>query len=452
MKCYSKILAFLFIILFMIPVTILNVSAQSNQESSAEISILPVGQIPLVQPNKQATINLSYLDSFGMNWTKLQNFLGDTGFRKIASFILTRIIWPIIHPAWKPLLGYTSVILKAEVLGNPNGWVASISPNTIGQSTDGTRAALTLKVFVTNAAVDNLVTVRVSATRYAKDGSLYGTSNFDIPVRSAKLNHLQIIPDQNSKEVAPDSIVQFTVSITNQGYFVDVFAVKTNSTDSLNAVLSESSFVLQPGATEQVTLWVATPETFFDPGTAHTINISAYSLKYPQTVFVGGVTVVTRGFYVSPLTAFIIGIVIIIILFVYFVFFYLRARRERNVYGKPEKPWKLPEEQQHLRELKRENNEAYEQERLMMEDEYKSAMLYYKDYRQSLKAKPTEPTPEKKEKPKKPLPTLFKKSEKPPKVEEKKVEAIVPAEDKTKEKALAKIQREQAKQLKKKKE
>jgi hypothetical protein len=88
----------------------------------------------------------------------------------------------------------------------------------------------------------------------------------------------------------------------------------------------------------------------------------------------------------------------------------------------------------------------------MMEDEYKSAMLYYQDYRQSLKAKPREEAPKKEEQPKKPLPKLLKRSEKPPKVEEKKVEAIVPAEDTAKEKALAKIQREQEKQLKRKKQ
>lgn len=451
MECYLKILTILCIFLFILPVATLHVSAQSNQVSGAELSIIPVGQIPLVQPNKQATINLSYLDRFGLNWTRLQYFHGSTGLGKLWSFITVHIVWPIIHPSWKPLLGYSSVNLNAEVLGNPNGWVASISPNTIAQSTDGTRVSLTLKVFVTDAAADNLVTVRVSATRYIKDGSEYGTSDFDIPVRSAKLNQLEVVPDQNSKEVAPASIVQFTVSITNQGYFVDTFAVKTNSTDSLNAVLSESSFVLQPGATEQVTLWVATPETFFDPGTAHTINISAYSLKYPQTVFVGGVTVVTRGFYISSLIIFIVAIIILLILFIYFIFFYIGEKRERNVYGRPEKPWKLPEEQEHLRELKRTDKKAYEQERLMMEDEYKSAMLYYQDYRQSLKVKkPKEEAPKKEEQPKKPLPKLFKKSEKPPKVEEKKVEAIVPAEDKSKEKALAKIQREQAKQLKRK--
>lgn len=450
MKCYTKFLTFLFIILLTVPVTTLTICAQSDQQSSAELSIQPIGQIPLVQPNKQATINLSYLDNFGMNWTQIQYFYGDTGFRKILSFIVTRIIWPLIHPAWRPLLGYTKVIMKAEVVGNPNGWVASLSPNTIGQSTDGTKALLTLKVFVTDAAVDNLVTVRITATRYTNDGKEYGTSYFDILVRSAKLNQLQIIPDQNSKEAPPDSLVQFTIKITNLGYFVDTFAVKVSSTDLINAVLSESSFVLQPGASEQVTLWVLTPETFFDPGTAHIVNISAYSLKYPLTTFVGGVTIVTRGFYISPLIIFVLGVIIILALIVYFLFFYLRDKRERERYGKPEKPWKIPEEREHLKELKQDDKQAYDKERAMMEDEYKSAMLCYKNYRDAMKQKPKETKTELKEKPKKRTPTLLKKSEE--QTKQKSVEAMVPVDDRSKEKALAKIQREQEKQLRKMKE
>jgi FtsZ-interacting cell division protein ZipA len=195
-----------------------------------------------------------------------------------------------------------------------------------------------------------------------------------------------------------------------------------------------------------------TPETLFDPGTPHTINVSAYSINYPKQYFNAAVTVVTKGVYISPLIFFYAIIIIVIIIIIYFLFFYIWKRREKTVYGKPEKPWKIPEEQAHLRELKKTDKKAYDQERLMMEDEYKSAMLYYQDYRQSLKAKLQVEAPKKEEPPKKPLPKLFKKSERPPKVEEKKVEAIVPAEDKSKEQALAKIQREQAKQLKRKKE
>jgi hypothetical protein len=98
----------------------------------------------------------------------------------------------------------------------------------------------------------------------------------------------------------------------------------------------------------------------------------------------------------------------------------------------------------------------------MMQDEYKSALLWYKDDRKQLRTKPTkeksiktessffkkltaslktEIKPKKKQK-KKQLVLLKKRKE-------KTIKPLVPIEDTTKEKILAKIRREQEKQLRK---
>jgi len=120
---------------------------------------------------------------------------------------------------------------------------------------------------------------------------------------------------------------------------------------------------------------------------------------------------------------------------------------------KPEKPWNIPEEQQHLQELKRTDKKAYEQERILMEDEFKSALLWYEWYRKSLRKKQKEKTEKKQtEKLAILLSTIFKKTGKPLKTELNKKKPRIPAEDITKEKAIAKIIREQEKQLKKLKE
>ncbi len=102
----------------------------------------------------------------------------------------------------------------------------------------------------------------------------------------------------------------------------------------------------------------------------------------------------------------------------------------------------------------------------MMEDEYKSALLWYKDDRNQSRKKPTKEKPIKTEsslfnklvtqlktavKPKKKLKEKTKKTPlvllKKPK--EKTIKTIIPIEDNTKEKILAKIRREQEKQLRK---
>jgi hypothetical protein len=213
--------------------------------------------------------------------------------------------------------------------------------------------------------------------------------------------------------------------------------------------------VLNPGDTQAVTINVLTPEKFYDIGTPHTINVFVTSTSDPTPKLIGSLVVITEGAYISPLIGIIAIPIIVIVLLVYLVFFYWRTKREKDRYGKPDKPWNIPEEKEHLRQLKKTDKKAYDEEKRLMEDEYQSAMLYYKDYRQSMKGTRVEEAPPKEEKPKRQLPKLLKKSEtpkKPPKVEEKKVEAIVPAEDQAKQRALAKIQKEQEKALKRKRE
>ena len=454
------------ILLLILP--IFPVTADESNDIGAELSILPVGEISAIIPNEDNYLKLKYTDNFGMNWTRLQYFYGDTGVRAVASFILTRLIWPIIHPTWRPYLGYTSIKLDADVVGDPDGWIASVYPNTISESTDGTTADLTLNVFVTDLAAENTVTVRVSATRILKNGKEYGTSYFDIPVRSSKLNFIEVTPDEEIKKTAPDTRVTFQISITNLGYFTDTFAVKLTPKGGIRGGLSEQSFVLQPSETRKVTLWVWTPEVFFDPGTPHVLNITAYSLKFPDHEFTGGVQVITQGFYISPLVWIILLPILIVLIIIFLFFVYLKDRRDRERFGKPEKPWNIPEERKHLEQLKKKDTEEYNKVKQMMKDEYRSALLWYKSYRAAMK------TQEKKKKLKKPVkreekqpieakneeekepeqeetPVDFEPVEEKPRIGKEHVETIDQRDEaarREKEQILARIKRDQVKQQK----
>ena len=271
-------------------------SAQEGDDAGAELSVIPVGQLPPIIPNEENIIELEYEDNFGMNWTTLQYFFGDTGIGAIRSFIRTRVIWPIIHPTWKPFLGYSSVVFDAEVMGDTQGWIASVYPTTIPQSTDGTKAKLNLKVYVNDLTAENTATVRIGATRILKDGTEYGTSYFEVPLRSEPLEYIDIKPDADVKEASPDSKVTFQIDVTNLGYFVDTFATRVTSDDAVVGILSEQSFVLQPGQTRRLTLTVMTNDVLYDPGTSHTINISAYSVKNDERSFTGQVQVIIKGY------------------------------------------------------------------------------------------------------------------------------------------------------------
>lgn len=401
-------------------------------------------KVPSIQTGNWTVINLTVHDVFGINWTRLSARLP----------FLSQYIWPIIHRSWKPFLGFTSLRFEPQVVeGDPRGWYTKIDPTAISEADQGRTYQLKLYVKTDNIAVDYAVVIGINVTRLNVYGNVFGESEIYIPVKASSLNNIKMDAGSvTSKQIAPHSYGEFDVTLQNLGYYRDMFQLKFIADNGLIVAASQQIIVLSPDESQNLKIEFLTPEKFFDIGTPNTIQVYATSASDPNPMLIGTLVVITQGFYISPLIGIILAPIIIIIILIYFFFFYLKKRRDKELFGKPEKPWKLPEEQQHLRELKQQDNKAYKKERLMMEDEYKSAILYYQDYRQSVKAKPKEEVPEKKEQSKKPLSTLFKKSEKPPKIEEKKVEAIVPAEDKNKEKALAKIQREQAKQLKRKKE
>jgi hypothetical protein len=253
--------------------------------------------------------------------------------------------------------------------------------------------------------------------------------------------------------LTPNEIISIPVMVENQGNYNDTFNFRVKSDRGYPLTLiNNGTITLQSGEQGQVFVGVAAPGDIVDTGTLHSLIIDVFSADQPNvTIGTQRLMLETQGLYVSEqISAYSIGIAFFIILVLSLVLTW-RRRVNQQISIAPVKPWKIPEEQQHLAELKQTDRNAYEQERLMMVDEHKSALLWYEGYRKSLRKKPTTEKPEQKqkEKPKKPLSTFFKEPEKPPQGEQKKVQPSIPAKDAAKEKALAKIKNEQDKQLKK---
>ncbi len=271
-------------------------------------------------------------------------------------------------------------------------------------------------------------------------------------------------------KLAPNEIVSIPVLVENQGNYNDTFNFKIRSETGYPLTLTKNSTItLRPGEQRQALVGVAVPANFLDTGTLHSIFIDTYSVEDNTTSIASQrIFVETQGLYFSEENSmYTIGFGLLFIIGV--VLFLIWRRKIHGKTGKkPEKPWTLPEEQAHLAELKRTDKNAYEQERILMEDEYKSALLWYKDDKKQSRGKQTKEKPSKTEssifttlvtslktavKPakkqkgktkKKPVPFL-KKPEKKPK--EKIIKPFVSVEDSSKEKILAKIKREQDKQL-----
>ncbi|MCU0850015.1 MAG: hypothetical protein MUC80_01910 [Candidatus Thermoplasmatota archaeon] len=291
----------------------------------------------------------------------------------------------------------------------------------------------------------------------------------DVLVKVKAFHAVKIQP-LTLEKLAPNEIMSIPLLVQNLGNYNDTinFRAKTENNTFLE-ITQDSSIALQPGEEGQVFVGVASPNNFLDTGTLHEITLEAYSSEEPNvTIATQRIALETKGVYVSEENVtFGFGAGLIFLIVVAFLF-YWRRKISETIRKKPEKPWKILEEEQHLAELKQTNKHAYEQERLMMQDEYKSALLFYKDESKQYKRFGIIPSQMKKES----SPSFFKKilmslktavtpKQKPtkaklvlPKKKEKKpikqkVKSVIPASDVTKDKLLAKIRREQEKQLRK---
>jgi hypothetical protein len=436
-------------------------AALPKTEGADVVGTLSDSSIPPIKTSEWTTINLTVKDGYGIRWGMLMN--------NSYLSILARYIWPIIHPSWKNLLGYSALRFEPEIIeGDPRGWYTKITPSAIPNADNGKNYSLTLEVKTDDIAVDYAVVVGIKVTRIAPSGEDIGVSYINIPVRASSLNNLKMTAGFTTKETSPRSHINFDISLTNLGYYRDMFSLHFVDESGATIIASQQLVVLDPYETQNVRIDVLTKENFFDLGTPHLINIYATSNSDPNPQPIGSFVVVTKGFYFSPLISLVLAPIILIIVLIFLFWFFIKERRDIERFGKPQKPWNISEEKAHLLDLKQNDKKAYAQERQMMKDEYKSSMLWYRDYRQEMKQKRIEEEPAqkdtlikklsallkkpekksaKKEKPKKKLPVLLKKAAEKPK--EKVVKTIVPVEDTRKEEIIAKIQKEQDTQLRK---
>jgi hypothetical protein len=222
----------------------------------------------------------------------------------------------------------------------------------------------------------------------------------------------------------PDEIVSIPITLQNLGNYNDTFGFKvvTNNDDVKIAV--PISITLSPGEIKDTYLGVYFPPSVLDYGTHHEIKIQAYSIDQPNvTIAERTVDLETKGVYFSEISSlgiiFLICVIIIIVLFLIF----RRKHLIDNICVKPDKPWNIPEEEKYLEKLKQRDKQKYNEVLKIMEDEYKSALLWYEYYVKSIiRPKPVKKEKikkVKKEKPKKKEKFLFKKEEKPSKKMEK---------------------------------
>jgi len=203
----------------------------------------------------------------------------------------------------------------------------------------------------------------------------------DIIVRVKRLHLVEILPPASYVEVKPDKLISIPLEIRNFGSHIDTFNFRVKvDNDSGLLVAPPPAMTLYPNEVGRTIISVATPRNFRDPGTVHPIHVEAYSIYEPDKVFGNTVTIVTRGMYVSDINTTYLTLFGLIIILVVAFFLYRRKRMLGKICRKPDKPWNIPEEKKYLEKLKTKDKKKYNRVFRLMEDEYKSSLLWYKFY------------------------------------------------------------------------
>lgn len=376
----AKIISML-LLCSIILVSSLSAYAQEEIEEPAEIVAtidVPGNIIPPIGVSEWTTINLTVLDAYGIPWEQLST--GKFGF-------MAKYIWPIIHPSWKPFLGYSSLRFEPEIIdGDSRGWYTRVTPSAIPNADQNKTYSLKLEVKTDDIAVDYAVVVGIKVTRVNVFGEDAGVSYIYIPVKASSLNNIKMETQVSTKETAPHSFVHFDIIVRNLGYYRDMFSLEFIEENGLEVATSKQLFVLNPGESQNIRIDVLTSEKLFDAGTPNKIEIYAVSSGDSNSMHIGTIVVITKGVFISPLVGIIATPIIVVLIILFILFYYIKNKRDQELFGKPTKPWTLPEEKKYLEKLKEKDKEEYDKVLQMMKDEYQSALLWFEDYRNSMKA------------------------------------------------------------------
>jgi hypothetical protein len=381
----TKITLNLCIIAFvMIFLTSISACAQEQElEFGADVNAYIQGDISPIKGN-WTSITVNIKDSFGIHWESLRDSAFNIKFGRDFRF---RVIWPILYPAFpKPLsdyLGYTALRFEPEIIeGNPEGWFVRIIDNHIPQTDQGWNHTITIDARTDDSAIDYSVVIGIKVIRESTTGRDIGANYIRIPVKASPGNYVKMRSVEDTMQYAGlKKIVYYDVDIINDGYYKDVFQFELEEENGLLALADKQAMVLSPGETGRVKIGILTPEKLIDWGTPNIVDVYVYSTGDKTRTLVGSLVVYTRGIYISPLVGIILAPILFIIALIGFWFYIQKTKKEEKLVKKPEKPWTIPIEQQHLEKLKEKDEKAYEQELEMMKDEYQSAMLWYNEYK-----------------------------------------------------------------------
>lgn len=273
--------------------------------------------------------------------------------------------------------------------GQPRGWSLNFFTSQIISTRAGDRGEGEFAIYHTPSTQEKFVhgklVLRLSDSTFQQNDTL------ELPwvVQVAPYPAASISPNRaNPEKARPFEQIELQFRIENLDVYpatyrvsAEIFAAEGIDPTAI-AIMGTGDHYLQPGEQRNLTLRVITPRDLF------------WYNSIPMTMLVaveapGGTgrattlqTIFINGFYVSENLILLVLAFLLQLFLLIFLIVFAKRQYERRFLGRPIPPWQIPEERAHLDRLKREDPRAhYVLRYFLMEEEYRSALLWFYAYK-----------------------------------------------------------------------
>lgn len=284
-------------------------------------------------------------------------------------------------------------VFTVEVISpESHGWFLQGHTQFVDTSPGETREGIQVNVLVTAQATNPYLRLRMTGTMY--DGLTNeeaANRSVEFVFRARGLLGVEVIRQPMKMDLAPRDIGRSEFQVSNNGIYPVQVGVRETTNPCKLGVGTPGAVVLAPKGTpdaiKTMTINVQAPsDQFWYYGESCNVQLEVYGLD--GSTGTRGITQLVKvdGFYIDPQWVFNLTIILLIL---FGIIAFVRRRKERieeRLLGKPEKPWLIPVEQVFLRELKARDPRAwYVVRHYLMEEEYRSALAWFKSYKAATK-------------------------------------------------------------------
>jgi hypothetical protein len=263
------------------------------------------------------------------------------------------------------------------------GWF--VAPPSSMTTYAGTVATVEVPFQVNAQAREVFYPVDLVATIRTTDGGTYyanaSLSGFSLGARSFSAQVSQ------SFEAKPDEIIEAPVRLINLGMGHRTFDMEVADNPCGLGVGTQNGNLVKGKSEEIYTVSVETPsEKPYYFSDLCTVTLRVFPSGQPEIFQQVFVSITINGGYVDPTWVFNTVGLLLLLLLLLFLLARRKARIEEEILGKPQKPWTIPVEVLYLKALRQKDERAwYVVRHYLMEDEYRSSLLWYKSYKKQTK-------------------------------------------------------------------